>query len=125
MSVQVRANRVNRPGHAGARDLGGIRKLLTSCNHIYLGIMLTTTFLLFTVLDGKNQLLLALLKCTGKELSFFRKQLAQEVPKTVFFNQENIPKNSLRRGFSVFTFSFVQSSFSDGREPSFPLLFLL
>lgn len=76
MSVQVRANRVNRHGHAGARDLGGIRKLLTSCNHIYLGIMLTTTFLLFTVLDGKNQLLLALLKCTGKEFSFFRKQLA-------------------------------------------------
>lgn len=64
---------------------GEMRNLSTSCNHIYLGIMLTTAFLFFTLLDGKNQLLLALLKCTGKEFSFFTKQHTQEVPKTGFF----------------------------------------
>lgn len=62
-----------------------MRNLLTSCNHIYLGIMLTTAFLFFTLLDGKNQLLLALLKCTGKRFSFFTKQHTQEVPKAGFF----------------------------------------
>lgn len=42
-----------------------MRRLLFQWNQIYIGIVLTT-FLLFTVSDGKNQLLLALLKCTGK-----------------------------------------------------------
>lgn len=53
-------------GISTGRGRGEMRNLLTSCNHIYLGIMLTTAFLFFTLLDGKNQVLLALLKCTGK-----------------------------------------------------------
>lgn len=111
MSVQVRYARVNRHGHAGPMDLGGMRKLLTNCNHIYFDIMLITAFIFFTVLDGKNQLLLALLKCTGKGFSFFTKN--------------NILKKSLRQGFSIFIFSFVHPSFPDRREPPPLYSFLL
>lgn len=39
-------------------------------NQIHLCIMFIRSFLFFTLLDGKNQLLLALLKCTGKGFWF-------------------------------------------------------
>lgn len=118
MSVQVRAIRVNRQGHAGARDLGGMRKLLTSCNHIYLGIMLTTAFLFFTVLDGKNQLLLALLKCTGKGFSFFTKQHTQEVPKTLFFYKKTYPRSRDRVFLSSFFSLYNPPSQMEVNPPS-------
>lgn len=63
-----------------------MRTLLIKYNQIYLVIMLICAFLFFTVLDGKNQLLLALLKCTGKGYHFVAIHCIYMVPPEHFVN---------------------------------------